>query len=86
MRRIRKLVIKMSNPDWTVLENKMLEDTDLSWEAKGVLAYLYSKPDDWELTDFEMMKLPLGALWQLEFQGYLKEYLERNNSDEDNQK
>lgn len=32
---------------YTVVSNKILNDTRLSWDAKGVMAYLLSKPDDW---------------------------------------
>ena len=35
--------------NFTVLSNATLEDKRLSWEAKGLLAYLLSKPDDWHV-------------------------------------
>lgn len=33
--------------NWTVLPNDLLQDKDLSWEARGLLCYLLSKPKDW---------------------------------------
>ena len=34
---------------YTVIDSAALEDTSISFEAKGVLAYLLSKPDGWEI-------------------------------------
>ena len=33
--------------NWTVLPNDMLCNKELSWEARGLLCYLLSKPKDW---------------------------------------
>lgn len=35
---------------WTTVPNEALEDASLSWKARGLLAYLLSKPDDWKTT------------------------------------
>lgn len=32
---------------YTVVDNALLENTSLSFKAKGILVYLLSKPDDW---------------------------------------
>jgi hypothetical protein len=32
---------------FTVIDNEILENTTLSWKAKGLLSYLLSKPNDW---------------------------------------
>lgn len=37
------------NTDYTTINNKFLKRKDLSWKAKGILSYLLSLPDDWEL-------------------------------------
>src|SRR5512136_1636955 len=34
---------------YSVIPNSVLEDTSLSWEARGMLCYLLSKPDHWEV-------------------------------------
>ncbi|MCB2300434.1 helix-turn-helix domain-containing protein [Clostridium tagluense] len=35
------------NKDYSVISNVGLNDSSLSFKAKGILAYLLSKPDDW---------------------------------------
>lgn len=40
----------LRNPNrhrWTVIDNRILEDERLSWDARGLLAFLLSKPDKW---------------------------------------
>ena len=44
------------NTDYTTINNKFLKRKDLSWKAKGILAYLLSLPDDWELHFSELKK------------------------------
>lgn len=39
---------------WTSIPNAMLEDRSLSWRARGLLAYLLSRPTVWE-TDSERL-------------------------------
>ena len=34
---------------YTVIDNRILENASLSWAARGVLAYLLSRPDDWRV-------------------------------------
>lgn len=34
---------------FTVIDNELLEDATLSWDAKGLLTFLLSKPDGWEI-------------------------------------
>ncbi len=34
---------------FTILDTRAIEDTRLSWAARGVLAYLLSRPDDWKV-------------------------------------
>lgn len=34
---------------FTMIDNRTLADSDLKWEVLGVLVYLLSKPDDWEV-------------------------------------
>lgn len=37
---------------WTSIPNETIEDASLSWRARGILAYLLSRPENWE-TDSE---------------------------------
>lgn len=37
------------NKNYTTICNVFLEDKRLSWKAKGILAYLLSRPDDWKI-------------------------------------
>lgn len=47
------IITKAPRPrGWTTVPNAALEDERLSYRARGVLAYLLSRPDGWE-TDSE---------------------------------
>lgn len=37
------------NKNFTVLDNTGLRDKNLTWQAKGMLSYLLSLPDDWKI-------------------------------------
>ena len=37
------------NKNYTVIHNEFLRRGDLSWKAKGMLAYILSLPDDWTI-------------------------------------
>lgn len=51
---MNKLTI-VRNENYTTVSNKALRSTELSWKAKGLLVYLLSLPDGWnvKLTDLE---------------------------------
>lgn len=49
-------VQKDKNNPYVMLNKKLLNDTELSWKAKGVLAYLLSLPDDWKIYEEEIAK------------------------------
>ena len=42
--------------DYTVIDNTCLRDARLSWKAKGLLCYLLSLPDGWEIHLSEIVK------------------------------
>lgn len=44
------------NNNYTVLNRAALNDTRLSWKAKGIIAYMLSMPDDWVFHLEELMK------------------------------
>lgn len=43
--------------DYTTLHNSLINDDRLSFEAKGVAAYLLSKPADWIIRRADLMKM-----------------------------
>jgi hypothetical protein len=55
--RVNQTVIR-SNPEtgFTVLANAFLQDPRLSYETKGLLAELLSRPDDWEIRAENIVK------------------------------
>lgn len=63
---------------YTVVENVAIEDSSLSFRARGVLVWLLSKPDGWEVTSNVLAKegsegrdAILTALKELESAGYI---------------
>ena len=42
--------------NFTVLDNRLLTDKALSWEARGLLCYLLSKPDDWQVRLYDLIR------------------------------
>lgn len=46
----------VKNKNFTILNNEFLKRKDLSWKAKGILAYVLSLPDDWKINMNEIVK------------------------------
>lgn len=70
-------VAKRDNP-YVVLDKEFLSNDDLSWKAKGLLAYLLSKPDNWQITETDLVRRSQdgrdavrAGLRELEINGYL---------------
>ncbi len=66
------------NRNYTCINNTVLEDERLSWRARGIAAFLLSKPDDWEINHTYLWKhgkegrdAILVAMKELEDCGYL---------------
>ena len=64
----------------------MLNDTNLSWKAKGLFVYLWSQADEWDFYETEVVKHSTdkiaslkSGLKELEQQGYLKRQRKRDN-------
>lgn len=51
---MNKINFKKEKIPFTQVANEVLNDKNLSFKAKGLYAYLYSKPDDW---DFETNRI-----------------------------
>lgn len=82
MVRIKKQYTK----GFTTINNDILNDTELSFKAKGLFSYLWSLPDDWVYYETEVTKHSTdgrgsvrSGLKELEEKGYLKRERERND-------
>ena len=69
---------KRDNP-FVQIDKTCLEDSRLSWKARGILVYLLSKPDGWQVRIVDLInKSPEGitavksAIKELEAVGYMK--------------
>lgn len=48
--KMAKTIFKIHHTkDYTIISNKILEDKNLTWKAKGLMAYLLSRPEDWRV-------------------------------------
>lgn len=71
---------KNVDKNFTVLRNNVINDTRLSWKARGILIYLLSKPDTWRAnikdisnqSEKDGEKAVSTALHELRNNGYLK--------------
>ncbi len=75
---------KKSN--FVIIDSKILNNPRLSWKAKGLLAYLLSKPDGWQFYETEIAKRSKDGrdsvatgLKELENEGYLQRSWIRND-------
>lgn len=72
--------IKKENK-YSVISNAPLNDKSLSWEARGIMAYLLTKPDGWECRNYDLVNQgPAGkhiiqrVLKELQETGYIYRY------------
>lgn len=78
-------VSKRENP-YVTLDKFFLSDDRLSWKAKGLLSYLLSKPDNWEIYVSDLLKRATdgrdsiyAGLKELEKAGYLRRNRKHND-------
>lgn len=79
----------VTRQSYTIVPNVTLNDINLSWEAKGMLAYLISKPDNWVIMVNHLVKESpnakkekvLAILNELETNGYITNNGQRINSE-----
>ena len=76
---------KVYDRGFTVIDNLVLNDTSLSWKAKGLFRYLWSQADEWNFYVKEFAKHSKGGkdqvttgLEELEKAGYLLRNRQRN--------
>jgi len=48
--------VKKYNDPYVQIDKRVIEDARLSWKAKGMLVYLLSKPDDWQVRVKDLVK------------------------------
>ena len=81
-------IIRVRKDDrYFVAPNEPFNNESLSWEARGIIAYLLSKPDGWEVRTKDLVRRgPAGrdkvrrVLAELEEHGYLHRYQGRQVS------
>src|SRR6202008_3751325 len=42
--------------NWVTIDQDVVRDTRLSWKARGLLAYILSQKDDWEISVRQLVK------------------------------
>lgn len=67
--------------EYVSIANAILQNKILSWEARGIMAYLLSKPDGWECRNYDLVNQgPAGkhiihrVLKELQAAGYIYRY------------
>lgn len=78
--------VKKRDTPYAIIDKRPLDDIGLSWKAKGLLAYLLSKPDNWRPIIEELAKASKDSidsvrsgLKELERAGYLVRKMIRDN-------
>jgi len=78
-------VVKNKNNPYVQINKTCLEDTRLSWKAKGLLSYMLSRPDDWVFHRKELVTHSndgldslKAAIKELSLYGYVKIVGEKN--------
>ena len=50
---------KRKKNGYTKISNQLIEDSRLSWKAKGILCYLMSRPDGWKVNRTDLQRRAL---------------------------
>ena len=81
-------IIRQKRKDrFSIINNKIIEDKQISFKARGLLIYMLSKPDDWKFypdelakhSDKDGVKAINTALQEMESVGYLVRKRKRDN-------
>ena len=82
----RYIFRKELKENYTVLRNELLQDESLSWEARGMLCYLLSKPQDWTVSKKDLENSSPASdyvvsriLKELEDKRYIRRKKKRND-------
>ena len=72
-------VKRQRKSNFTVIDNTVLQDTELTFKAKGLFAYLWSQSDEWNFYETEVVKHSKdgisslrSGIHELEERGYLQ--------------
>lgn len=77
------IIRQKCNNQFAIIPNEMLTDSRLRWKTRGLLAYMLSKPDNWEFhitelatelaqhSDQDGVETVKSALREMEQYGYL---------------
>lgn len=73
------IIRQKRNNQFAIIPNEMLTDSRLRWKTRGLLAYMLSKPDNWEFrikelvqhSDQDGVEAVKSALKEMEKYGYL---------------
>jgi hypothetical protein len=82
------VIFKKGNREhFTIIDNDAVQDITLSFKARGLLAYLMSLPDDWQIYEQEItkhttdgIKAVRSGIKELIFTGYISRSSQRNES------
>ena len=86
---VAQVIIRSARPhqNFTVIHNELIDDTRLSWKARGLLVYLLSKPDHWRTTTAYLASQGAdgidsvkAGMRELELYGYVKRLRKQNPS------
>src|SRR5699024_7573222 len=71
--------------NYVSIDNKVFTDESLSWKAKGILGYLLSRPDDWQVIIQDVVNQSVDGrdsvmtgLNELEEKKYIHKHRRRN--------
>lgn len=85
---VGQVVRNRRRKNFTMIQNAMAQDDQLSWNARGIMTYLLSLPDDWVIYKTEIIKHgdigrdKFNKVWnELQSFGYLSKEKVKNLSD-----
>lgn len=73
--------------NFVVIDKNLINNSSISWKAKGILIYLLSKPNDWVLIISDIINhstdgrdAVYSGIKELEKAGYVEKILERDKN------
>lgn len=83
------MIIRGPRPEhsFTVIQNRIIEDAQLTWKARGLLIFILSKPDHWRTNISHLSKCSADGYYsvqtgmtELEAAGYIKRHKAQNSA------